>query len=176
LAIFVLLGISHRWYPSALAADPFAGLQGGGCKPAEVEAVAEQRKWGTAISMTAWFLRPTPMADLRTQLTVLTEGGRVSVIDNTLWQIDEHQPCATAWVTLPRERAVEMPGFKEITGGCADPARLPLGGIKAAHGRPWFMDAMEARMDDGVAWFRLHQEIMAGAGPASSLDNTQQRD
>jgi len=69
---------------------------------AEVEALAEQRKWGMAVSATAWFLRPTPMAKLRTQLSVLTEGGRVSVVDNTLWPDNEVQPCATARVTLSR--------------------------------------------------------------------------
>ena len=53
------------------------------------------------------------MTDLRTGLSVVTEGGRVSVIDNTLWPAGEDQPCATVRVTLSRERAVEVPGFAE---------------------------------------------------------------
>jgi hypothetical protein len=172
LAIFEPLGELNHWQPSALAAGPFAGLQGGAVASlltAEVEAIAEERKWGTAISVTAWFLRPTPMTDLRTQLTVLAGGGRVSVIDNTLWLIGEDQPCATARITLSRERAVEVPGLTEERGDIIDPTRFPPRTLMAAHGRPWFMDAMEARRGDDVAWFRLHQEIIAGAGPLSSL-------
>jgi hypothetical protein len=172
LAIFEPLGPPNHWQPSALAAGPFAGLQGGAVASlltAEVEAMAAGRKWGTAVSVTAWFLRPTPMANLRTQLTALTEGGRVSVIDNTLWPDDEAQPCATVRVTLARERAVEVPGLANDEGDVADPTRLPLRTGKAAHGRPWFMDAMEAREGADIAWFRLRHPIIEGAGPLSRV-------
>src|SRR5260221_2592876 len=128
LAIFEPLGAPHCWQPSALAAGPFAGLQGGAVASlltAEIEAVAGTRKWGTAVSATAWFLRPTPMANLRTQLAVLTEGGRVSVVDNTLWPDGEEQPCATVRVTLSRERAVEVPGVADGEGDTVDPTRFP---------------------------------------------------
>ena len=172
MAIFQPLSVPNHWRPSALAAGPFAGLQGGAVASlltAEVEALAPMRKWGTAVSVTAWFMRPTPMADLRTQLSVLTEGGRVSVVDNTLWPDSEEQPCATVRVTLSRERAVELPGFADGGGDAVDPTRFPVRTRRAAHGRPWFMDAMEARAGDDVAWFRLHHEVIDGAGPLSSV-------
>ena len=148
LAIFEPLAAPHHWQPSALAAGPFAGLQGGAVASlltAEIERLAGARNWGTAISVSAWFLRPTPMAELRTRLSVLTEGGRVSVVDNTLWAAGEDQPCATVRVTLSRERAVEIPGFTDEASDAADPLQFPRRTAKAAHGRPWFMDAMEAR-------------------------------
>jgi len=166
MAIFEPVG-PNRWQPTPLAAGPFAGLQGGAVASlltAEVEALAEQRQWGTAIASSAWFLRPTPMTVLRTGLSVVTEGGRVSVIDNTLWPDGEDQPCATVRVTLSRERAVEVPGFAEPASEAADPTRFPVRTRRAAHGRPWFMDAMEARAGDGVAWFRMNQAIVDGAG------------
>lgn len=171
MAIFEPAG-PNRWQPTALAAGPFAGLQGGAVASlltAEVEALAEKRKWGTAIASSAWFLRPTPMAELRTELSVLTEGGRVSVIDNTLWSANEDQPCATVRVTLSRERGVDIPGFTEPAGEAADPTRFPVRTGRAAHGRPWFMDAMEAREGDGVAWFRMNHAIIDGAGSLSKV-------
>src|SRR5437762_6974501 len=128
MAIFEPLAAPNHWRPSPLAGGPFAGLQGGAVASlltAEVEALAESRNWGSAISSTAWFLRPTPMADLRTQLAVVTEGGRVSVVDNTLWPLDEDQPCATVRVTLSRERAVEVPGFAGEKIDPVDPAQFP---------------------------------------------------
>ena len=171
MAIFEPLG-PHRWQPTALAAGPFAGLQGGAVASlltAEIESLAEQRKWGTAITSSAWFLRPTPMTVLRTALSVVAEGGRVSVVDNTLWPDGEDQPSATVRVTLSRERAVEVSGFAEPASDAADPERFPVRTTRAAHGRPWFMDAMEAREGDGVAWFRMNQAIIDGAGPMSNL-------
>ncbi|NOJ41833.1 acyl-CoA thioesterase domain-containing protein [Bradyrhizobium australiense] len=171
MAIFESVG-SHRWQPTALAAGPFAGLQGGAVASllaAEVEALADQRRWGTAISCSAWFLRPTPMAELRTAHSVVTDGGRVSVIDNTLWPADEDQPCATARVTLSRERAVEVPGFADLASEAADPMQFPIRTKRAAHGKPWFMEAMEARQGDGIAWFRMNHNVIDGAGPSSML-------
>jgi hypothetical protein len=176
LAIFEPADKPHHWQPSALAAGPFAGLQGGAVASlltAEIERLAGARNWGTAISASAWFLRPTPMAELRSQVSVLTEGGRVSVIDNTLWAADEEAPCATVRVTLSRERAVEVGGYSDpandLANEAGDPWQLPLRTAKAAHGRPWFMDAMEARIGDGVTWFRLGHAIIEGAGPLSSV-------
>lgn len=172
MAIFEPANTPHHWQPSALAAGPFAGLQGGAVASllaGEIERLAEQRNWGTAISASAWFLRPTPMAELRTRLSVVSEGGRVSVIDNTLWPAGEEAPCATVRVTLSRERAIEIPDLTEPADATADPMRLPLRAAKAAHGRPWFMDAMEARIGEGVAWFRLGHAIIDGAGPLSAV-------
>jgi len=172
LTIFEPSKTPHHWHPSALAAGPFAGLQGGAVASlltAEIEALAAARNWGTAIATSAWFLRPTPMAELRTQLSVVSEGGRVSVIDNTLWAVNEEAPCATVRVTLSRERAVEIPGFTDSVSEAADPERLPLRTVKAAHGRPWFMDAMEARAGEDTAWFRLNHPVIDRAGPLSCV-------
>ncbi len=109
------------------------------------------------------------MASLRTQLAVLTEGGRVSVVDNTLWPDDEEQPCATVRVTLSRERAVGLPESVDTLGDALDPTRFPLRTPRAGHGGPWFMDAMEARVGDDVAWFRLNHRVIDGAGPLACV-------
>ena len=174
MAIFEPLATPHYWKPAALAAGPFTGLQGGAVASlltGEVEAMAAARNWGTAISAAAWFLRPTPMAELRTHVTVVTEGGRVSVVDNTLWPAGEEQPCATVRVTLSRERAVEVPGFYGSTADPVDPTAFPLRNLRAGHGhgRSWFMDAMEARAGGDTAWFRLHHAVIADAGPLARV-------
>ena len=171
MSVFEPLG-PHRWQPTPLAAGPFAGLQGGAVASlltAEVEALASSRNWGMAIASSAWFLRPTPITELRTALSVVTEGGRVSVIDNTLWPAGEEQPCATVRVTLSRERPVEAPGFVEPACVKADPTEFPVRTRRAAHGAPWFMEAMEARMGEGVAWFRMNRPVVDDAGPLSSV-------
>src|SRR5262249_22532155 len=111
MSIFEPLG-SNLWRPSPLAAGPFSGLQGGavaGLLTADLEARAEERGWGRAVSASTWFLRPAPMADLRTTMTSLVEGGRVSVIENALHAADAEMPCATVRVTFARERAVACP-------------------------------------------------------------------
>jgi hypothetical protein len=172
LPIFEALDAPNRWRPSPLAAGPFAWLQGGAVASlltAEVEALAAERNWGTAISSAAWFLRPTPMADLRSEIRVVSEGGRVSVIDNTLWPLNENTPCATVRVSLSGERAVEVPGLAEAGGVPTDPTQYPVRKLHIVSGRQWFMDAMEARLGDGIAWFRMNHEVIAGAGPLSSI-------
>jgi hypothetical protein len=44
-----------------------------------------------------------------------------------------------------------------------DPTHFPVRTRRAAHGNRWFMDAMEAREGDGVAWFRLNHAVIDGA-------------
>ena len=172
MAVFEAQEASGLWQPSPLAAGPFAGLQGGAVASlltAEVEALALGRNWGTAISVAAWFLRPTPMATLRSEVAVLRDGGRVNVVDNTLWAMGELEPCATVRVTLLRERAVDAPGSVREAATSIDPTVYPVRVRPAPHGRPWFMDAMEVRAGDGVTWFRLKTQVVDGAGPLSSV-------
>lgn len=172
MQIFEPLEAPHHWQPSALAAGPFAGLQGGAVASlltAEIETIAATRNLGFAASVQAWFLRPTPMARLRTQPVSVIEGGRVSVLDNTLWSEGEVDPCAAVRVTLLREREISVVGFADQPEASIDPTCFPLRTRRAAHGKPWFMDAMEARAGDAITWFCLKHPIIAGAGSLSSV-------
>jgi hypothetical protein len=176
VTIFSPLPAPHCWQPSLLAAGPFAGLQGGAVASlltAEVEEMAIERDWGSAISVTVWYLRPTPLAALRTQPVIVAAGGRVTVVDNVLWSGDETgpetPPCAMARVTLARERPIDIPGSPGDNTKRIDPTLLPQRTRKAPHGRPWFMDAMEARAGDGMAWFRLREQVIDGAGPLTGV-------
>lgn len=170
MAVFEPHGTPGHWRPTPLAAGPFAGLQGGavaGLLTAEIEARAAEAGWGVAVSAAAWFLRPTPAVPLRTRIAPVHAGGRVSVVDNTLWPAGEAEPCATVRVTLLRERPIEVPGLQAEAGPPADPAAYPSRRPVAPHGGPWFMDAMEVRGDDSVAWFRMRAPVIDGAGPLS---------
>ena len=62
-----------------------------------------------------------------------------------------------------------MAGFVEAGSAPVDPTQYPARTLHLVKGRQWFMDAMEARLGDGVAWFRMNHEIIAGAGPLSSI-------
>ena len=104
----------------------------------------------------AWFLRPTPMAELRTR-TFRRDRRRPR-------QRDRQHAVAGRRGPALRHRAGDVVARARgrNPGLCrARRARPPIPrGFRcapgeAAHGRPWFMDAMEAREGDGVAWFRL---------------------
>jgi hypothetical protein len=162
------------WLPSPLAAGPFAGLQGGAIASlltAEVEAQSIERGCGTAISVFVSFLKPTPMAKLRTQISPLRTDGRVCVIDNTMFSDGDDEPCATARVTLVKERGVEAPDIPEHAQELVNPLDFPERRTPSFHGKPWMMDAMETRMGGGIAWFRQTVPIVAGAqaGALSSI-------
>lgn len=162
------------WLPSPLAGGPFAGLQGGAIASlltAEVETRAAERRWGTAISAFVSFLKPAPMTRLRTRISALREGGRVCVVDNTMFAEGDDEPCATARITLVNERRMEAPAIPETTSSKTfDPLIYPQRTPPSFHGLPWMMDAMEARSGDGVAWFRQTVPIIAGA-PAGTLSS-----
>jgi len=161
-----------RWLPSPLSAGPFTGLQGGavaGLLTAEVESLGAFNNWGMAVSASAWFLRPTPLARLRTRVTVVRTGGRVAIIDNTLWPDDELDPCATVRVTLMRNSAVEVPASKVVQPDLIPPEFCAPTHRVAAHGGPWFMDAMEMRVGENIVWFRMKRLLVANAGPLSQV-------
>jgi acyl-CoA thioesterase superfamily protein len=160
------------WVPSPEARGPFAGLQGGaiaGLLTAEIEQLARQRGFGTAVSAAAWFFRPTPVGRLRSDVMTVRDGGRVSIIDNTLWPAGDTEACATVRVTLVRERAVDLPTLhNESASATVDPLGYPVQARRAPHGGAWFMDAMEARLGDGVVWFRMTMPVVDSAGPLST--------
>lgn len=160
------------WHPEPLAQGPFTGLQGGavaGLLVGEIEALAAESGWGDAQSATAWFLRPTPLVKLRTEVRVLQKGRRLSVVDNTLWAEGFNAPCATVRVTLGQANPVDIPGLVEPQDPPTDPESYPRIHRPAAHGGPWFMDAMEARQGDGVWWFKLLVEVIEGARPLARV-------
>lgn len=173
MAIFEAGHSPGFWQPTPLAAGPFSGLQGGAIASlltAEIEALARDRRWGTAVSVSVSFLKPTPMAGLRTQMSILREGGRVCVIDNTLFAATEDEPSATARITLTNERRIDVPKISQKRSEAVDPTVYPIRKTASFHGRAWMMDAMESRVGNCVVWFRQTVPIFAGA-PAGSLSS-----
>lgn len=163
---------SGLWQPSAIAAGPFAGLQGGaiaGLLVGEIEEEAANSGWGMATSASIWFLRPTPAKALHTRITPIHPGGRISVIDSILWADGDEQPCALARVTMAKARSIEIEGYSSPEEEHVDPLRYPLSEPRAPHGRPWFMDAMEVRHGPQVSWFRLKHKVVSEGGSLSQL-------
>ncbi|MEQ1496079.1 MAG: acyl-CoA thioesterase domain-containing protein [Novosphingobium sp.] len=172
MAIFDVGPEPSIWLPTALARGPFAGLQGGaiaGLLTGEIEQIAAQRDWGMAISASIWFLRPVPLVPLRTAISVMRDGGRLSVIDNALQVEGEEQPYVLARITLAQPRPIKIAGLEVPQETAVDPTTFELSTRAAPHGGPWFMDAMETRVTERVSWFRLKHEVIPGAGPLAQV-------
>lgn len=161
------------WIPSDYARGP-RGLQGGAVSAlmaAEVEALAAEQDLGAAVSITAWFLRPTPHKPLRGAPRITARAGRASVFDNALTPEGEDTPCALARVTVIRPRPIDAPPFEtHVVDTAFDPAAHPLRPIPRGFGDPWFMDVTEVRYGgDGRFWFKPLMEIASGGGPLSRV-------
>lgn len=173
MPVFTQDSSSGGWLPSPLAAGPFAGLQGGaiaGLLTAEIEAFSIERGWGLAVNSATWFLKPTPMAPIRTQMTILHEGGRATVVDNSLFTDEHENPTATARVLLLKERKVEVPGLEAARSAAAEPERLArVVPPPAGHGGPWFMDTMDMHPGPDMTWFKLHTPVVENAGPLARV-------
>jgi hypothetical protein len=64
----------------------------------------------------------------------------------------------------------EAPPLPQQRSEAADPTCFPARKVASFHGRPWMMDAMEARAGDGIAWFRQTVPMIAAA-PAHTLSS-----
>lgn len=172
MPLFIPGKLENQWIPTAMAIGPFGGLLGGGVAgllTAEVEALAAQRDLGVAVGAAIWFLKPMSLVPLHTRISVVRSGGRISVVDNTMWLDGEDEPCATARVTLTRHREMQVPGYQPpVRTSPLAIADLPARKMPALR-TPSYADAIEARLDGGTAWFRLKEQIIAGAGPLAQV-------
>ena len=160
------------WRPTPVAAGPFTGLQGGAVASllcAEAEARAGELEWGSAVSASVDFLRPTPMADLVTTLSIVREGNRATIVDNHIGAAGDDRPTAVARLTFLKSRPIEMPAIGKQSPAWVDPETLPRRTPASIHGGPWFMDAMEVRDGGDTVWFRMHEPVVEGAGGLASV-------
>lgn len=172
MPIFEFDQSSGVWTPSAVAAGPFSGMQGGavaGLLVGQAESEAAGQNWGEAVAVSVWFLKPTPVKPLRTKLDIVRASSRVSVIDNALTPEGSSEPTALARLTFMRSRGVSAPGFVPSRENLQDPESLTPSTRKPPHGGPWLMDAMEARVGDGVTWFRMKELMIEGAGALAAV-------
>lgn len=171
MPIFVRDHDNQLWSPTPKAAGLFAGLHGGavaGLLTGEVESLAAKSGWGFATSVAAWFIRPAPMAPMRTEIRILSSGGRVTVVDNVLRLPGQDEVIATARVTLIKHRPLSLPEAADQPS-IADPTRLQAFSHPSPHGKPWFMDAMDVRVGPQAAWFRSLEPLIDGAGPLARI-------
>lgn len=165
-AVFTKSG-TDEWLPSELAQGPFAGLQGGavaGLLVAEIEAVAAAERLGHVVGVCVTFYRATPLEKVRTAVTRVKTGRRASFIENSVMR-DDGEVCASVQATVIQDLAVDLPAFV-ATEPMVDPTTFALRkSLRAPHGKPWFMDTMQARVGpDGTAWFNVQVPIIEGAG------------
>jgi Thioesterase-like superfamily len=155
------------WLPSELAQGPFAGLQGGavaGLLVAEIEELVAAEQLGQVVGVSVSFYRPTPLEAVRTSIARVRMGRRASFIENSLRRKDG-ELCATVRTTVIQEEKLEVPNTlpeEPLVDTSAFVLRKP---VQAPHGKPWFMDTMQASVGgDGTTWFKVQVPIIAGAG------------
>ncbi|MGD2131458.1 MAG: thioesterase family protein [Maricaulaceae bacterium] len=182
MAVFERDDEAGLWRPTLLARGP-SGLQGGavaGLMVGEIERRAAEEDLGFALSATAWFLKPTPMQPLRSEMTVIRQGGRAAIIDNALTPEGEDEPCALARVMLVRPRPIEAPPFDDgLSETPIDPTELPVRTFGMRFEGPWFAEAMEMRFGEmrsgetrtgeGVVWFKMNCDVVEGGGAMSQV-------
>jgi hypothetical protein len=162
-------GTNGAWLPDPIAQGPFEGMQGGAAAAlmcAAIEAQAAADGAGLVASVTTHFLGPVPLAPLHVEVEPLKRGRSVSVIDARLASDGRMLAVQRATVIAVRTQpALPVPPPRR-----EHPERFAPQSRAAPHGRPWMMDAMEARPgDDGIVWFRLKRPIVASHGAMTSV-------
>jgi Thioesterase-like superfamily len=156
-----------EWQPSELAQGPFAGLQGGavaGLLVAEIEALAAAERLGQVVGVGVTFYRATPLEKIRTVVTRVKVGRRVSFLENVVMRTDG-EVCAGVRATLIQEQSVNIPSFDRLIATVDPLTFAQRSGKSAPHGKAWFMDTMDARVGpDGALWFKMNVPIITGAG------------
>jgi hypothetical protein len=155
------------WQPTEQAQGPFAGLQGGavaGLLTAEIEQIAQAEGLGQIVGVSISFYRATPFAVVQTRPNRVRLGRRASFIENSLLR-EDGEVCATLRATLIQHEAIDLPE-SEPKVAQVNPMVFELrNAMRAPHGKPWFMDTMQARTGpDGTAWFNVQVPIVGGAG------------
>lgn len=165
-AVFTKLN-DGQWLASELAQGPFAGLQGGavaGLLVAEIEELAKAEQLGHVVGVSVSFYRPTPLETVSTSITRVRMGRRTSFIENSLRRKDG-ELCATVRATVIQEEKLELPHMlsaEPLVDTSTFVLRKP---VQAPHGKPWFMDTMQAAVgSDGTTWFNVQAPIIVGAG------------
>ncbi|MDA0350811.1 MAG: thioesterase family protein [Chloroflexi bacterium] len=159
------------WVPSEYARGPFAGLQDGavaGLLVAELEREAERSDLGTALSASIQFLRPAPLAPLRTAFQSLRTGRRVSTLRNEL----RHEDALLAVATVTFAHASETAEVSVPDHLTHDPARFGAAPERANphEGGPWFMDTFDVRSGaEGIRWFGITRPLVTPAMPLAKV-------
>jgi len=62
-----------------------------------------------------------------------------------------------------------IPGLTNQRNDKIDPREFPLVKRTAPHGGPWFMDSMQAHIDEEISWFKINTPLVKGVGPMSRV-------
>lgn len=162
---------SGLWHPSPEAAGPFGGLHGGGVSGiliAGMERKARQEGYGVPLNGAVMFLRPAPMAPLESRLGVIRAGGRVVVLENTLWVDDRLIARATATFVAPTE--VSLDGVPSAAPEPSDPTTLPSLPSFVHLDHPSFFETLDLRDDGaGTKWGRVVRPIVDFPAPFANV-------
>ncbi len=159
------------WEPHVEAAGAFRGLHGGavsGLLVAAMEERARDEDWGQAMTASVLILRPAPLEKLETRIEVLRSGGRLAVLEATLWAGDKLFAKASAAFVQP----ISLPELNRVAAAPApvDPSALPIWGARGPQSRTTFFDALDVRDDgNGTKWGRMKRPMVPFEAPLANI-------
>ncbi|MFZ2470081.1 MAG: thioesterase family protein [Parvibaculum sedimenti] len=159
------------WLPHVEATGPFRGLHGGavsGLVVAAMEERAREKDWGQAMTASVLILRPAPLERLETRIEVLRSGGRVAMLESSLWAGERLIAKATGAFVKP----ISLPEVSRVSAAPApvDPSALPVWGARGPQNRTTFFDALDIRDDgNGTKWGRMKRPMVAFEAPMANL-------
>lgn len=159
------------WLPHVEATGPFRGLHGGavsGLVVAAMEERAREEDWGQAMTASVLILRPAPLERLETRIEVLRSGGRVAMLESSLWAGERLIAKATGAFVKP----ISLPEVSRVSAAPApvDPSALPVWGARGPQNRTTFFDALDIRDDgNGMKWGRMKRPMVAFEAPMANL-------
>ncbi|MCZ8209621.1 MAG: thioesterase family protein [Aquidulcibacter sp.] len=151
----------------SVAAGPFFGIQGGAVGGLLASMVHRNAPAAfIPLSIRIDFLRPTPLDEpLLVGTSTIQSGNRMYIGEATL--MAEGRLTARAIMSLARTAPLEaLPADYATEAPLSLPDLLSLERSKsqAPHGRPWFMDVLDARAaTDGSRWFRPLAPVLPGS-------------
>jgi len=140
---------------------PFGGLHGGvvsGLLTSELEALGTQQGYGQPVSATAYLVRPAPRDPFETQIEIVRDGARLTVLENSLIAGGKLR----SKVSMAFLKDVSVPGIVPEADHASDPNALTAWDFQPVFDTKTYLSAVEVRDDRAahMVWVRPIQPLV----------------